>query len=105
MLFEQVTLLRAHHEQFTSDTEQQLHDAVTKTTKFDNLQSTLERKMGEVAEFAKANTFLEHKLSQSNQMLATIEEGRRSDQTELRKMREQLSLFQKEYQFYKQLSE
>jgi hypothetical protein len=54
-----------------------------------------------VTEFAKANTFLEHKLSQSNQMLATIEEGRRSDQTELRKMREQLSLFQKEYQFYK----
>jgi hypothetical protein len=101
VLFEQVTLLRAHHEQFTADTEQQLSDAVTKTGKFDNLQSTLERKIGEVTEFAKANTFLEHKLSQSNQMLATIEEGRRSDQTELRKMREQLSLFQKEYQFYK----
>ena len=44
-------------------------------------------------ELSKTNNFLEQKLSQANQMLATIEEGRRSDQTELRKLKEQLSLF------------
>jgi len=38
-------------------------------------------------------------------MLAQVEEGRRTDHLDNKKMREQLQLFQKEYSFYKQLAE
>ena len=53
----------------------------------------------------KATSFLETQLTQKNSMLGQIEESRRSDQIELKKSREQLALFQKEYSFYKNLAE
>jgi len=34
-----------------------------------------------------------------------IEEGRKKDQVELKKLREQFNLIQREYEFYKELSE
>jgi hypothetical protein len=74
-----------------------LAEANTKSQKFDKLNAEYSYKCQDVTELTKANGFLEQKLSQNTQMMVTIEEGRRSDQSELRKMREQLSLFQKEY--------
>ncbi len=38
-------------------------------------------------------------------MLGLVEEERRADQQEIAKMREQTNIFQKEYMFYKDLSE
>ena len=38
-------------------------------------------------------------------MLAFVDDTRRTDHLDNQKMREQLSLFQKEYSFYKQLAE
>ena len=48
---------------------------------------------------------METKLTQTTQMLAQVEENRRTDTLENKKMSEQLQLFQKEYSFYKQLAE
>lgn len=38
-------------------------------------------------------------------MLAAMEEGRRTDGIEVKKMREQLLLFHKEYNFYKDMAQ
>lgn len=38
-------------------------------------------------------------------MLSQVEENHRTDHLEAKKMREQVSLFQKEYSFYKNLAE
>lgn len=48
---------------------------------------------------------MESKLTSTTQILSQVEEGRRTDHLENKKMREQLSLFQKEYSFYKNLAE
>jgi hypothetical protein len=38
-------------------------------------------------------------------MLSQMEEGRRTDSMEVKKMREQLQLYRKEYSFYKDMAE
>jgi len=53
----------------------------------------------------KTNQFLDKKLSDTSLKLGASEEGRRHDGSELMKMREQLNLIQREYEFYKDLSE
>ena len=40
-----------------------------------------------------------------SQKLGLTEEGRKKEQVELKKLREQFSLIQREYEFYKELSE
>ena len=69
------------------------------------MKAELELASRERDELFKANGFLESKLTQTTQMLSQIEEQRRTDHLENKKMTEQLSLFQKEYSFYKQLAE
>ena len=105
ILFEQVTLLRAHHDQFSKECAEKMQEAQTKIGSYDQLRSELELTQRERDELFKANSFLETKLTQTTQMLAQVEENRRTDTLENKKMSEQLQLFQKEYSFYKQLAE
>lgn len=44
-------------------------------------------------------------MSDISQKLGLTEEGRKKEQVELKKLREQFSLIQREYEFYKELSE
>jgi hypothetical protein len=56
-------------------------------------------------ELIRANSFLETKLTEVTQMLSSMEEGRRTDSVEVKKMREQVLLFHKEYNFYKDMAQ
>jgi hypothetical protein len=105
ILFEQVTLLRAHHDQFSKECAEKMTEAQGKISSYDKLKLDFDLTVRERDELIKANSFLETKLTQNTQLLGQIEEGRRSDHIELKKMREQLALFQKEYSFYKNLAE
>lgn len=80
-------------------------EAQGKITSFDKLKLDYDLTVRERDELIKANTFIEAKLTQNTQLLGSIEEGRRNDHIELKKMREQLALFHKEYSFYKNLAE
>ena len=82
-----------------------MSEAQTKIASFDQIKAELDLCVREREELLKANAFLENKLTQTTQMLTQVEEGRRTDHLETKKMREQLVLFQKEYSFYKNLSE
>jgi hypothetical protein len=53
----------------------------------------------------KTNQVLDKRLSETSINLGATEEGRRHDQSELLKLREQVVLVKREYEFYKDLSE
>jgi hypothetical protein len=61
-----MTLLRAHHDQFSAESEHRLADADAKSQKFNTVQNHLDQKIQDVGELSKTNNFLEQKLSQSN---------------------------------------
>ena len=65
ILFEQVTLLRAHHDQFSKECAEKMSEAQAKTDSFDQVQAELELTSRERDELFKANTFLEQKLTQT----------------------------------------
>ena len=82
-----------------------MSEAQAKIASFDLVNGNLDLTTRERDELLKANAFLETKLTQTTQMLSQVEESRRTDHLENKKMREQLGLFQKEYSFYKNLAE
>lgn len=69
------------------------------------MKADLDQTSRERDELIRANNFLESKLTELTQMLSSMEEGRRSDSVEVKKMREQLLLFHKEYNFYKDMAQ
>ena len=105
ILFEQVTLLRVHHDAVTKECTEKLHEASTKISQFDNVMADLTQTSRERDELIRANSFLETKLTEVTQMLSSMEEGRRTDSVEVKKMREQVLLFHKEYNFYKDMAQ
>ena len=105
VLFEQITLLRSHYDKFNEDCSNKLSEADQKSQAYDTLHAEYEIILHERDDLYKANSFLEKKLSETSQILGLIEEERKSDQLELKKMREQLLQYQKEYVFYKNLAE
>jgi len=103
-LFEQVTLLRVHHDAITKECADKLHEASSKISQFDNVIADLSQTSRERDDLIRANSFLETKLTEVTQMLSSMEEGRRTDSVEVKKMREQTLLFHKEYNFYKDMA-
>ena len=65
ILFEQVTLLRAHHDQFSKECADKMSEAQTKIASFDQVRSELDLAVRERDELLKANAFLETKLTQT----------------------------------------
>ena len=65
-----------------------MQEAQTKIGSYDQLRSELELTQRERDELFKANSFLETKLTQTTQMLAQVEENRRTDVLENKKMAE-----------------
>lgn len=65
-----------------------MSEAQDKITNFDQVNGNLELTMRERDELLKANSFLETKLTQTTQMLSQVEESRRTDHLENKKMRE-----------------
>lgn len=88
ILFEQVTLLRAHHDQFSKECAEKMTEAQDKIAAYDKLKGDFELTCRERDELIKANSFLEMKLSQTTQLLAQLEGSRSSDHAETVKMRE-----------------
>ena len=78
-----------------------MQEAEAKIQSFDVLKADFEVTIRERDELIKANSFLELKLTQNAQILGHVEEGRRNDSSEVQNMKEQMQMFQKEYQFYK----
>lgn len=64
ILFEQVTLLRVHHDAITKECSEKLAEANIKILKFDNVQADLEQTTRERDELIRANNFLENKLTE-----------------------------------------
>ena len=93
ILFQQVTVLRAHHDQFSIECTEKMKEAHDKISSYDKLKIDHDVTVHERDELIRANSFLETKLTQNTQLLGQIEEGRRTDGIELKKMREQLALF------------
>ena len=93
ILFQQVTVLRAHHDQFSTECAEKMNEAQGKISSYDKLKADYDVTVHERDELIRANSFLETKLTQNTQLLGSIEEGRRTDGIELKKMREQLALF------------
>ena len=88
VLFEQVTLLRVHHDAVTKECADKMVEATAKIQKFDNVKADLDQTCLERDELIRANAFLETKLTEVTQMLASMEEGRRTDTVEVKKMRD-----------------
>lgn len=79
ILFEQVTLLRVHHDAITKECADKLHEASSKISQFDNVIADLVQTSRERDDLIRANSFLETKLTEVTQMLSQMEEGRRTD--------------------------
>ena len=78
-MFEQITLLRAHHDQYTNECQDKVQEAEIKINQFDRVKNELEMTARERDELIKANSFIELKLTQQSQLLAQIEDRRRND--------------------------
>ena len=105
VLFEQITLLRAHTDHVLSEYGSKTEEATFKISKYNQLESDYEQTRHERDEALSAVEYLEAKLTAFQSTVESLEDSRRQDQQELVKMREQLSLFQNEYTFYKEIAE
>lgn len=77
-----------HHDAITSECSEKLTEASIKIQKFDNVKADLDQTCRERDDLIRANNFLETKLTEMTQMLASMEEGRRTDTVEVKKIRE-----------------
>lgn len=104
-LFQQISVLRSHYDQFNKDHQAKMDEANLKISQFDKLQNELRSAILQRDNFSKTSHFLDKKLSETSAKLGAAEEGRRHDQSELKKTREQLKLMHREFEFYKNLAE
>ena len=65
ILFEQVTLLRAHHDQFSKECAEKMSEAQAKISSYDQIKAEFDLAAREREELFKANAFLENKLTQT----------------------------------------
>jgi hypothetical protein len=79
ILFEQVTLLRAHNDQFNREVSEKFADAEAKSQRFDSIRLSLELATSERDELVRANSFMEQRLSSANQQVMQYEELRRNE--------------------------
>lgn len=104
-MFQQITVLRAHYDEFNLELASKVEEANSKIHQFAKLQNDLQSLVLQRDNLAKTNLFMDRKLSDQSLKLGALEEGKRLDQSEIIKLREQLSMMKREYEFYKDLSE
>lgn len=97
--------MRAHTDHVLSEYGSKTEEATFKISKYNQLESDYEQTLHERDEALSAIEYLEAKLTAFQSTVESLEDSRRQDQQELVKMREQLSLFQNEYTFYKEIAE
>ena len=105
VLFEQVTLLRAHYDKYNEEVAAKVSEAAAKAQAFDLLEREFAALAAERDQLGQAKGLLEAKVRETAQVLVLLEEERKQDQAEMARMREQLALFQREYSFYKEAAE
>jgi histidinol phosphatase-like enzyme len=64
ILFEQVTLLRVHHDAVTKECAEKMVEATAKIQRYDNVKIDLDQTQIERDELIRANAFLETKLTE-----------------------------------------
>lgn len=79
ILFEQVTLLRAHNDQFNREVAEKFADAEAKSQRYDSIRLSLDLATSERDELVRANSFMEQRLSSANQQVMQYEELRRNE--------------------------
>lgn len=97
--------MRAHTDHILAEYGSRTEEATVKIARFDQLNADYEATRHERDEAIAAIELLESKLRMFQSTIDTLEESRSADQQELLKMREQLSLFQNEYTFYREIAE
>ena len=65
ILFQQVTVLRAHHDQFSLECTEKMKEAHDKISSYDKLKLDHDVTVHERDELIRANSFLETKLTQN----------------------------------------
>lgn len=103
VLFEQISVLRAHYDQFNKDHQLKMDQANRKLAAVDKLNHDLQSLLLQRDNLARTSQALDHKLQEASLKLAATEEGRKKDQTQLMKTQEQLSIISKQYHFYKDI--
>jgi chromosome segregation ATPase len=104
-LFQQISVFRAHYDEFNKAHETKVTEANKKIAQFNKLTNDLQSVILQRDNLNKTNQFLDKKLSETSLKLGAAEEGRRHDQSELMKTKEQLTLVTREYEFYRDLAE
>ena len=104
-LFQKVQVLMAHYDSSKEEHDQKMEEANKKISMVASLQNDLQQVILQRDNFSKTNAFLDKKLSITSQKLGALEEGRRHDQSEMKKMNEKFNLINREYEFYKSHSE
>jgi len=105
VLFEQITLLRSHYDKYNEEVAARIAEADAKSQAYDFLNKEFEVLAVERDQLLQAKVFLEGKVQETVHVLALLEEERKNDQQEMNRMRDQLSVFQREYSFYKDHAE
>lgn len=105
ILFQQINLLRSHYDQFNKEHAEKSEEATKKIGMFSQVQGELQIATQQRDNLKKTSAYLDQRLKETQTRLQTAEDGRKSDQQEIKKLTEQLNLMKQEYQFYKELSE
>lgn len=95
----------AHYDSSKEEHDLKMDEANRKINMVTKLQNDLQQVILQRDNYGKTNAFLDKKLSVTSQKLGALEEGRRHDQSEMKKMKEQFNLINREYEFYKGHSE
>lgn len=79
VLFEQITLLRQHYDQYNKEFDSQVQDAKSKSKVFDNLNSQYNLVQKERDELWRAHQVLDSQLQEKSSYLGLIETQRKKD--------------------------
>jgi|DEB0MinimDraft_12_1074336.scaffolds.fasta_scaffold28461_2 hypothetical protein len=79
VLFQQISVLRAHYDEFNKAHEAKVSEANKKISQFNKLTNDLQSVILQRDNFSKTNHFLDKKLSETSLKLGAAEEGRRHD--------------------------
>jgi len=79
VLFQQISVLRAHYDEFNKAHEAKVTEANKKIGQFNKLTNDLQSVILQRDNLNKTNQFLDKKLSETSLKLGALEEGRRHD--------------------------
>ncbi len=96
-----MTLLRAHFDSFNKECADKLEEAEAKSSAFDLLHAQVSNLIAERDRLLATKLETERRLEETLRVAGSVEEERRSEQTELQTIRGQLVQFRNEYVQYK----